>query len=371
MRGATVQSEGCSTTQPMQRQSGSVLPKITFVLVLFIAAAAGYLVVRERLRADAERRRAEAASNVIERDAKIAEAIARYTNQFAATNKVTYAPLRNRVVTNTVPVPSNRFVRLTNVPSAPPVVLVGDPRDNPRNTTTLVPSESAPLVVAGSGRPVPGGAVTGRVFLLGTPPPEKAVTLDAACGRLHPAPMTTRHYVVGAGGTLADVFIYVKQGAPPRPAVPTTEPPFPFLDQVNCEYVPYVLGVQVGQVLKVRNSDPLLHNVHLVSKAGNKERNVGQPVRGMVTDFVFEKPEIFVQFKCDVHPWMFAYIGVVEHPWFAVTDGNGMFTLPPGLPAGRYTLAAVHRKLGEQTQVITVGSNRSGPVNFTMEVPAP
>lgn len=131
-----------------------------------------------------------------------------------------------------------------------------------------------------------------------------------------------------------------------------------------------IFGVQAGQVLKVRNSDPMLHNVHSVSRAGNKQRNVAQPVKGMTTDFIFEKPEVFVQFKCDVHPWMFAYVGVVEHPWFAVTDGNGAFALPAGLPPGRYTLAAVHRKLGEQTQTVTVGAGGSGPVEFTLEVPA-
>jgi hypothetical protein len=80
---------------------------------------------------------------------------------------------------------------------------------------------------------------------------------------------------------------------------------------------------------------------------------------------------VLVQFKCDVHPWMFAYVGVVEHPWFAVTDGNGAFALPPGLPPGRYTLAAVHRKLGEQTQTITVGAGGTEPVEFLLEVPTP
>lgn len=350
----------------MNHASGSALQKVSFVLVLFIAAAAGYLVVRERLRAD--RLRADEAAVAAQKE-NILDAVTNYQARAAATNKAEYAPLRDRVVTNTVRVPSNRFIALSNahVPSAPPVVLVGESQPYPRNVVAPVLVGSSPVFSGGGGRSG-GASVTGRVLLRGTPPPEKAVTLDAACGRLHPAPMTTRHYVTGPGSTLADVFVYVKQGAEPQPVSQTL--PAPLLDQVNCEYVPYVIGVQAGQKLKVRNSDPLLHNVHSLPKVpGGRERNVGQPVKGQVSDFVFEKPEIFVQFKCDVHPWMFAYVGVVEHPWFAVTDANGSFTLPSGLPPGQYTLAAVHRRLGEQTQTITVGANGTEPVTFTLEVP--
>lgn len=354
----------------MNHASGSALQKISFVLVLFIAAAAGYLVVRERLRAN-QQREAELAA-VAAAAANSAPAPTVPQRAAAPLEKPSFAPLRDRVVTNTVRVPSNRYVALSNVsvPSAPPVVLVGESQPYPRNVAQPVLASSPMFAGVGGSSRGRGASVTGRVLLRGTPPPEKAITLDAACGRLHPAPMTTRHYVIGPGGTLADVFVYVKQGAEPQ-LVSQSLPP-PLLDQVNCEYVPYVIGVQVGQKLKVQNSDPLLHNVHSLPKIpGNKERNVGQPVKGSRSDFVFEKPEIFVQFKCDVHPWMFAYVGVVEHPWFAVTDGNGSFALPSGLPPGPYTLAAVHRRLGEQTQTITVGANSTEPVTFTLEVPEP
>ena len=350
----------------MRHESGSALQKVTFVLVLFVAAAAGYLVVRERLRAD-QQRAAEAAAARQQED--ISQAITNYRTNYTATNKLTYAPLRDRVVTNTVRVPSNRFIAVSNATGARPAeVFVGEARPYPRNGVQVATVDSSPVFPGGGGRSG-GASVTGRVLLRGTPPPEKVVALDATCGQLHPAPMTTRHHVVGPGGTLADVFVYVKAGAEPQRVSPSATPPS--LDQVNCEYVPYLIGVQAGQVLKVRNSDPVLHNIHSLSRAGNKERNVGQPVKGMVSDFVFDKPEVFVQFKCDVHPWMFAYVGVVEHPWFAVTDGNGSFALPSGLPPGQYTLAAVHRKLGEQTQTITVGANGGGPVTFTLEVPGP
>ena len=102
---------------------------------------------------------------------------------------------------------------------------------------------------------------------------------------------------------------------------------------------------------------------------GNREANVGMPLQNMALPMVFDKPEVFVKVKCDVHPWMFAYIGVVDHPWFAVTDQNGNFTLPLGLTAGQYTLAAVHLKAGELTQPINVGKGNVQPVSFIFEVP--
>jgi hypothetical protein len=352
----------------MNHASGSALQKVSFVLVLFIAAAAGYLVVREKIRADAQRQQAlDAAIAATNESESAGNPVALSSNRLS--NKVNYAPLRPRVETNVVRVPSNRFIAVPGAVSNKLVVAGRTTVQELVNVTPQVTLQTPPLVGGGGGaRGAFGLTISGRVLLRGTPPPEKAVTLDAACGRLHPAPMTTRHYVVGPGGTLADVFVYVKQGAEPQSMPPPLASPL--LDQVNCEYMPYVLGVQARQTFKVRNSDPLLHNVHSIPTIpGNKERNVGQPVKGITHDFVFEKPEVFVQFKCDVHPWMFAYVGVVEHRWFAVSDGNGQFTLPPGLPHGQYTLAAVHRKAGASTQQITVGANESEPVTFTLEVP--
>ena len=209
--------------------------------------------------------------------------------------------------------------------------------------------------------------ISGKVTLSGTPAPEKAITLDASCGKLQPKPITTRHYVVGADKGLAYVFVYVKGAAPA--AAPAAKGPT--LDQVGCEYTPYVIGVQAGQKFDVQNSDSLLHNVHPLPKtAGNKERNVGQPVKGMKSEFVFEKQEVLVQFKCDVHPWMFAYVGVVDHPYFAVTDKDGNFKIS-GLPAGEYTVEAVHRKAGTATEKVKVGADDKKSANFTLKVPTP
>jgi plastocyanin len=215
---------------------------------------------------------------------------------------------------------------------------------------------------------VSAAEISGKITLDGTPPAEKAITLDAACGKLQPKPITTRHYVVSPSKGLADVFVYVKAGAKSAPA-PAAKGPL--LDQVGCEYTPYVIGVQAGQKFDVQNSDALLHNVHPLPKvAGNKERNVGQPVKGMKHEFVFDKPEVFVQFKCDVHPWMFAYVGVVDHSFYAVTDKDGNFKIS-GLPAGEYTIEAIHRKAGAATEKVTVGADDKKTANFTLKVPTP
>ena len=209
--------------------------------------------------------------------------------------------------------------------------------------------------------------ISGKVTLSGTPLPEKVIPLDAACGKAQGKPITTRHYVVSADKGLADVFVYVK-GAAPAPA-PATKGPL--LDQVGCEYTPYVIGVQAGQKFDVMNSDALMHNVHPIPKvAGNKEKNVAQVVKGMKSEFAFEKPEVFVQFKCDVHPWMFAYVGVAENSFFAVTDKDGNFKIT-GLPAGEYTVEAVHRKAGTATEKVTVTADDKKTANFTLKVPAP
>jgi plastocyanin len=222
-------------------------------------------------------------------------------------------------------------------------------------------------VAALAGSVASAAEISGKIKLNGTPPPEKKITLDPMCGKLATGGLTTRHYVVGPDKGLANVFVYVKEGAKATPATGQGQ----LLDQVNCEYTPYVMGVQAGQTFMVKNSDNLLHNVHAIPKpgSGNKEKNIGQPVKGMTTPFVFEKPEVLVKFKCDVHPWMFAYVGVVEHPYFAVTDKEGNYKIS-GLPAGDYTVEAVHLKAGNATQKVKVGADEKKTQDFTLEAKA-
>jgi plastocyanin len=219
-------------------------------------------------------------------------------------------------------------------------------------------------VTALTGSYVTAAEISGKVTLSGTPPPEKQIQFDPTCGKMHDKPVTTRHYVVGEGNGLANVFVYVKEGAKAG-AAPAGKGPT--LDQKGCEYNPYVMGVQAGQAFDVKNSDNLLHNVHALPK-NNKEKNLAQPIP-MVSAFMFDKPEVLVKFKCDVHPWMFAYVGVTDHPYQAVTDKDGNFKIS-GLPAGDYTIEAYHLKGGAKTEKVTVTADDKKAVNFTLEAKA-
>ncbi len=156
--------------------------------------------------------------------------------------------------------------------------------------------------------------------------------------------------VVGPGGGLQNVFVYVKAGLGQRTyAVPATPV---MLDQKGCQYVPHVFGVQIGQTFKVANSDTALHNVHAMAKV-NPAFNFGQPAKVPPVDRVFKQPELGIQIKCDVHGWMNAYAHAVAHPFFAVTKADGSFEIK-GLPAGTYTIEAWHETLGAQSQSVTV-----------------
>lgn len=171
----------------------------------------------------------------------------------------------------------------------------------------------------------------------------------------------TEHLVVGEGNRLRNVFVYVKDGLQgglyPVPAEPVV------LDQQKCWYVPRVIGVQVGQQLTIRNSDPLLHNVRAEGQI-NQPFDVGTPIQGMEVKRTFSTREVMVPFKCNVHAWMNAFVGVVEHPFFAVTDSDGRFAIPK-LPPGTYTLEIWHERLGLQTQQVTVAAKGTKDVTFT------
>jgi hypothetical protein len=212
---------------------------------------------------------------------------------------------------------------------------------------------------------VSAGDITGKVTLKGTPPPERPLPLDPACGKIHPT-KKTRLYVVGQGGELADTFIYVKDGVTGK-QFPLPEKPA-LIDQVGCEYTPYVSGLMVNQKLLVRNSDPVLHNVHPIpAVAGNKESNIAQLPKSKDLEFTFPKEEPFLRFKCDVHPWMFSYVSVMSHPFYSVSGKDGTFKIQ-NLPAGKYTIEANHRKAGKKTMEVEVPATGSKEANFEFDV---
>ena len=215
------------------------------------------------------------------------------------------------------------------------------------------------------------GDITGKITLKGTPPPEKAIAVDATCGKARTdqglEAAKTRFYAVGKDGALADVFVYLKSGVTAKPAVPATAA---VIDQKGCEYTPYIVGAMVGQKIHVKTSDPALHNVHpMPVVAGNKEYNKAHLPGSPPLEFSWDNQEILLRFKCDVHPWMFAYVGVVDHPYFAVSGADGSFKIAD-VPPGKYTVEAFHRKSGKPvTQEVTAGAD-GAKADFTIEVPA-
>jgi plastocyanin len=163
----------------------------------------------------------------------------------------------------------------------------------------------------------------------------------------------TEFVVIGDGGGLKNVFVYVKEGLEGQMFDIPTEAAT--LEQVGCLYTPHVFGVRAGQTLTITNGDETLHNIHAMPK-NNKEFNIGQPIKGLKTNKVFEKPEVMVPFKCDVHKWMASYLGVVDHPFFATTDADGRYSIPD-LPPGDYVVEAWHEKYGTQQMNVTVGAD--------------
>lgn len=226
---------------------------------------------------------------------------------------------------------------------------------------------TAATALAASMQMAAAGDVTGKITLKGVPPAERPLPLDPMCGKLHPNDKpTTRFYVAGKDGGLSDVFVHVVKGLEGKTFPAPGEPVL--IDQVNCEYTPYIAGAQTGQTIAVRNSDPLLHNVHPTPAVqGNKESNLAQLPKSKDLNFTFANPEVLLRFKCDVHPWMFAYVGVVDHPFHAVSDASGAFKLAK-LPAGAYTIEAYHRKGGKQTKEVKVDATGEVNVAFEFEV---
>jgi hypothetical protein len=207
-----------------------------------------------------------------------------------------------------------------------------------------------------------GGTITGQVQLTGTPPQRAPVKMsaDPTCQQKHAEPVLSEEVIVNDNGALRNVFVYVKEGlAGSFP--PSTTPVV--LDQDGCRYQPRIVGLQVNQLLDIRNSDATLHNVN-AKPSVNKPFNLAQPVQGMKTTKTFSSPEVMVEFKCNVHPWMRAYVGVVAHPFFAVSDDAGTFTIS-GLPAGTYMLEAWHEGYGTQSQTVMVAEGQSSSVTWT------
>lgn len=210
--------------------------------------------------------------------------------------------------------------------------------------------------------------ISGTVTFEGKVPALKPLAMDAdpACAKKHSKPVLSEMLALGSGNTMGNILVWVSKGLPagktwPAPKTPVT------LDQQGCVYVPHVQGIMVGQPYRILNSDGVLHNVHALPKV-NPSFNKPMPPTLKETTTTFTKPEPVFQIKCDVHPWMSAYIGVFTHPFFSATGLDGKFTIS-GLDPGTYEITAWHERLGTQTATITVGANETKSQNFKFVSP--
>ncbi len=231
---------------------------------------------------------------------------------------------------------------------------------------------AAPAAPAASAAGPAAGAtgsasVTGKIVFEGTVPAAEKfkMSADAFCAKQHPGEVVKQDAEIGPDRGIKDVFVYVKTGISgtyPPPAAAAV------IDQKGCTYHPHVFGMVAGQSLDILNSDDTLHNIHSLPEK-NESFNLGMPVKGMKYTKKFDKPEVMIHIKCDVHGWMSAYCGVVAHPFFAVTAADGTYAIK-NLPAGTYTIEAWHEKFGTQTQQVTVGATESKQLAFTFKAGA-
>jgi len=207
------------------------------------------------------------------------------------------------------------------------------------------------------------GTIAGSITFGGDAPEAQVLQLaaDPFCVTAHAGQeVLSQRMVVNDNGTLSYVFVYVKGGLEGQSFVGASGAVT--LAQTGCMYDPHMVGVQTDQTVTIVNNDDTLHNVNAQPTA-NPGFNYAQPVKGMTNDQAFANAEVMIPLKCDVHPWMQAYVGVVANPYFAVTGADGSFSIN-NLPAGTYTIGAWHESLGEQEQSVTVDANGTAEVTF-------
>jgi plastocyanin len=216
---------------------------------------------------------------------------------------------------------------------------------------------------------VAAATITGTVTFTGKPPALKPLAMDAdpACAKKHTKPVPAEMLVLGGGNTMANVILWVSKGLPAGKTFPVPKTPVT-LDQNGCMYVPHAMGIMVGQAYRILNNDGILHNIHTLPKV-NPAFNRAMPATSKEASTTFGKPEDIFQIKCDVHPWMSAYIGVFTHPFFSTTGTDGKFTIS-GLDAGTYVITAWHERLGPQTASITVTGSDTKTQDFKFAVAA-
>lgn len=208
------------------------------------------------------------------------------------------------------------------------------------------------------------GNVTGKINFKGAKPAASKIMMNAdpKCVKMHSGKdVSSEQVVVNPNNTLRYVFIYVKKGLEGKKFPTPTDKKT--IDQKGCMYTPHVFGVMVNQPIEITNDDATLHNIHALPK-NSKQFNIAQPKQGMKTTQKFDKGEVMVKIKCEVHNWMASYVGVLDNPFYAVSDDQGNFSIK-NLPAGDYELEAWHEKYGTQSMKVTVGASDTKTADFT------
>ncbi len=207
--------------------------------------------------------------------------------------------------------------------------------------------------------------IFGRVFFTGEAPPPRTwpQISDQACRPQGQSARPSEDIVLNADATLRNVFVYVSSSFGAR-RFPVPQDSV-ILDQQGCRYLPHVFGIRVGQPLVLLNSDSTFHNVYAAAKV-NRPFNLGMTLSVRKLTRTFERPEVMVPLRCNVHPWMAAYAGVLDHPFYAVTAEAGAFRLGK-LPAGEYEVTAWHERLGVLQQRVAVRESESKEILFKFE----
>ena len=271
-------------------------------------------------------------------------------------------------------------VAQVEIPDAPTLVSIPTPSVTTSHTTKpKVTKPKQPAPSASNAAPEAAGTPTGElsrdwdgamiagktVWADKKSPRLRKVDMgsDPVCKSLHSKDVYSEQYVVDKDNGLANVIVYVEKV--PDGEYPMSKDPV-ILDQIGCIYVPHVVGIQLGQKVIIRNSDSTQHNVHFKGRL-NTEWNKSQSTKGDMEPLkAFARPEVGTAlFKCDIHPWMEARVGVFDHPFFAISKSDGTFAIPQGLPDGKYEVTAWHEKCKTASATLTVVKGKTSEVNFS------
>lgn len=213
-----------------------------------------------------------------------------------------------------------------------------------------------------------GATITGKIIYDGEKPKLKEIKMDAdpVCVSHNSSAVYPQSIELGANNELGNIFVHIKSGLPKKDYPTSTEEVV--IDQKGCMYHPHVVGAMVNQTVKILNPDGTLHNVHALPKT-NAEFNLAMPKFRTEVTKTFDKAEFMFPIKCDVHPWMGAWVSVMGHPFFNVTKEDGIYTIG-NLPAGEYEVEAWQEKLGAQTAKVTLAEGETKELNFTFSKPA-